>query len=138
MSELYKYKRYAPASKLLQKSPMDVLQEKMEFYDSKGTSLFIALKKELKDNGANRGDLLVAMTKNIMHCQDMAIECAHKLAPYRNPKLQSIEVNKKVVHRFVIQAPKTFKDSSTWLDSVSGEAKLINGTESRELVPIKE
>ena len=135
MSKYYKYKNYKPAEKLYQKSAIEVLQEKMEFYDSKGTSLFIALKQEMKNNGTSRGDLLVAMTKNILHCHDMAIECAHKLAPYRNPKLQSIEVKKETIHRFVIQAPKIIKDSQEWLQSVNSESKLING--SKELQKIE-
>jgi len=110
------------------RAAVDVLHDKMVFYESRGTDLFVALKKELKDNGAARGDLLVALSKQIIHCNDMAVECAHKLAPYQNAKLQSIEVKKKVTHKFVIQAPKPSQDPEHWLQ-LAEQTKLLPAPE---------
>ena len=90
----------------------------MVFYEDKGLQLLSSIRKELKEHSIARGDLVVTMTKNLLHCKDMAIECAHKLAPYQAPKLQSIEVKKKITHKFVIQGPSVVKDANIWLKQV--------------------
>lgn len=103
----------------MKRSAVDVLHDQMVFYEEKSISLLLAIKKELKENSPTRGDLLVTITKNLLHCKDMAIECAHKLAPYQAPKLQSIEVKKKITHKFVIQGPTIAPNNSIWLDQVN-------------------
>ena len=102
----------------MKRSAVDVLHDTMVFYEDKGLQLLLAIKKEIKENSSSRGDLLVTMTKQLLHCKDMSIECAHKLAPYQAPKMQSIEIKKKITHKFVIQGPNTIKDANTWLKQV--------------------
>lgn len=89
------------------------------FYDQHGEGLFLKVREFIQTGDKARGDLLAAMAKKMTECKQIAIECASKLAPYQSPKLESIEVNKKVTHRYVIEAPKQFKDSGTWLNSIN-------------------
>ena len=53
----------------------------------------------------------------------LAIECATKLAPYHAPKLESIEIKKKVTHRFVIKAPMIAVTAEQWLKDAGVNAK---------------
>lgn len=117
-----RYRRHKRAERFYARNAVETLAENMDFYNNKAEALLLQLREQMKQ--ASRGDLAAAMTKHILHCRDMAIECAAKLAPYQNPKLQSVEVNKKVTHRFVIQAPKIIKDSSEWLRTVNESNEL--------------
>ena len=134
----YKFKKNLKASHFLKRSAIEVLHDQMVFYEDKGLTLLLAIKREIKENSSSRGDLLVSMTKNLLHCKDMAIECAHKLAPYQAPKLQSIEVKKKITHKFVIQGPDTIKDSNIWLKQVEETQRVTpQALERAQLAPPK-
>lgn len=132
----YKYKLYKPTLKIYQRKAIDVLYENMIFYDEKGKKLFIDIREWLAKNDDKRGDLLAKMAKLMSECKTIAIECASKLAPYQSPKLESIEVNKKVTHRYVIQAPQQYNNSDQWLKAVNSPPKLIEDNSTHK-PPVK-
>jgi len=108
----------------------DVLYDKMVFYHEKAEKIALFLIKVVEQNNISRGDLLVALHKDMNQFNNIAIECASKLAPYQSPKLESIEVKKDITHRFVVVAPKVINDSTTWLKTTmqfEPPMKLING-----------
>ena len=74
--------------------------------------------KKLKESSTSKGDKLVEMHKMMMRFNDIVIDCAAKLAPYQNAKLQSVTIDKKVTHRYVIQAPTPIQNKETWLEQV--------------------
>lgn len=134
-SKHYKYKLVQhKTADTLKRAATQVLYEKMVFYDKRAVRLYSDIRKKLKqdaDNGEpSRGDIMAQMIKYMNAANDVCIECAAKLAPYQSPKLQSMEVNKKVTHRFVIQAPKQVESSQEWLSQAEGHKsiKLLNGT----------
>lgn len=104
----------------------------MVFYDNRAIRLYAEIREHLKEDvkkGAPiRGDLMAQMLKHMQKANEVCIECAAKLAPYQSPRLQSMEVNKKVTHRFVIQAPQQIEDSNAWLEQINKPLKLIETT----------
>lgn len=123
-----RYKKFKPATKIYNRKAVDVLYENMIFYDEKGKKLFLDIREWIHTNDDKRGDLLAKMAKLMSECKAIAIECASKLAPYQSPKLESIEVNKKVTHRYVIQAPQQLQNADQWLSSINSP-KLIENRE---------
>lgn len=91
----------------------------MEYYDNDAMIIATEICKILKDNPVSQGAKLVEMHKAMMRFNDIAIECASKLAPYQSAKLQSVEIKKHVEHRFVIQAPAVVAKKEQWLDQVA-------------------
>ena len=98
---------------------IDVLYRKMQYYNDDAMMIATEICKVLKDSPTSEGKRLVEMHKMMMRFDDISIDCASKLAPYQSAKLQSLEINKKVTHRFVIQAPMVVKDNKEWLEQVS-------------------
>ena len=108
-------------------TPASVLQEKMEFYHNKAEVICLKIIEVLKTHNPTRGDLLAMMYKNMQSCNDIAIDCAAKLAPYKHPKLESVEMKKSVTHRFVVRSPNVIPNKDDWLNSIGPieEPKLI-------------
>lgn len=104
---------------------IDVLYQKMNFYSERAETMALEIYKILKEDPKPRGDKLADMYKAMMRLNEIAIECAAKLAPYQSAKLESIEVKKTVEHRYVIAAPKPVDNSANWLMQVDQEAKLL-------------
>lgn len=103
-------------------TPKNVLWRKMLFYDEKAEELLKEIIICLKKSNPPRTELIALMAKKMFECNEMAIDCATKLAPYIHSKLQNIEVNKTVTKQFVIRAPMVAPNSQQWLDNV-GEVK---------------
>lgn len=107
----------------------DVLYKTMVAYNvehKRILSFLIDAIKEDNKNIAQLKQLYILMNK----AGEVAIDCAHKLAPYQSPKLESIEVKNQVEHRFVIQAPNKVKSIDEW-------AKMTGAT-TQELDPTKQ
>lgn len=121
-----KLRKFKPATKIYNRKAVDVLYENMIFYDEKGEKLFTDLRSKIYKDDDKRGDLLAKMAKLMSECKALAIECASKLAPYQSPKLESIEVNKKVTHRYVIQAPQQLRDADQWLKTINKPIKYLD------------
>lgn len=101
----------------------DVLYKKMLFYDVKAKLLLEKIVEENKKSDKARGDIEVWAYKELRKCDDIVIDCAHKLAPYQSPKLESIEVKKQVEHRYVMRTPSPIKDTNEWM-RVTGANKI--------------
>ena len=105
------------------REPKDVLRDMMLFYDEKARDILESIITALEDTDENgkptkRGDLLALMYKKHSEAADKAIECASKLAPYRHPKLESIETKTEITKRFVVRAPVVLPTTEQWLRQV--------------------
>jgi hypothetical protein len=109
----YRKKRFQTKIKV-QRKAIDVLYEKMIYYNDKAIPLHCRITELLTQTGANPS-LIVQLYKKLHELNILVIDCASKLAPYQSAKLQTIEVKSKVEHKFVIAAPMPQKDSQTWL-----------------------
>ena len=120
-----------------EKRSLVILRQKMEFYNGEAERIIIAIIKALKKEN-KRGDLLHSMYKELARCNDIAIDCAAKLAPFEFPKLQSQEVKQKVEHTFVVRVPAVMHSPEEWLDAIGPAAdpkdKLIEHREKKEPV----
>lgn len=97
--------------------PLQVLQEQMVFYRSKSLVIAEMIVTKIKEDKNFRGDQLVALYKQMSRAREMTIKVASELAPYRKPKLQSVEIKSDVEHRFVIRAPDPINTTGEWLKS---------------------
>jgi len=110
----------------------DILYDKMITYDTKAKDILNALISSLKSQEKAQFDKIKAMYLQMRQCDDIVIDCAHKLAPYQSPKLESVEVNKKVEHRYVLQVPQPMKTKEDWMNHV-GATKIKSEEMTRDL-----
>lgn len=100
--------------------PTDVLEQKMRVYDNEARKTLQILIEKTNEFGKQLGfdkEILAHLKSlnQLMHKLDeVVIDCAHKLAPYTAPKLESIEVKSKIEHKFVIKAPQAVKSVDEW------------------------
>lgn len=52
--------------------------------------------------------------KEMVEASARAIDCAHKLAPYEHPKLESMEIKQTIEHRMVMRAPTKMASVDEW------------------------
>lgn len=132
-----RYKKRKLNNLNLQRKAIDILHQKMMFYSDDAILLATSIINKIKET-SNNGKLLVEMQKELLKIDALAIDCAAKLAPYQNPKLNTVEVKKKTTHRFVIEAPKRLS-TEDWIKNVTYEHSLLPKQESMKLInPPKE
>lgn len=124
------YKKVIKPKLVFKYRATDILYKKMMFYHNKASIITEALIKIVQNQQQARGDLLIQLHRDLHKFNDIVIDCASKLAPYQSPKKESIEVHNEYVHKFVIAAPKVYKDKDKWLESVKSEKKLIEAQPS--------
>jgi hypothetical protein len=110
----------------------DVLYTKMHVYDKEAKEILSFLIEQIKKQNAN-SSALKSMYQLMQKADDIAIDCAHKLAPYQDAKLATIEVRNKIEHRFVLRAPKQIESVESWMKQTGAE-KL----RSDQINPIKQ
>ena len=102
----------------------DVLYEKMHTYNNEARSILAALIKMMEQQNKNSPalrELYLLMRK----ADDIVIDCAHKLAPYQTPKLETIEVRNKIEHRYVLRAPTPIKSVDEWSKQTGAERAKV-------------
>jgi hypothetical protein len=70
--------------------------------------------------------------KELTECQNRAIDCAHKLAPYEHPKLESMEVKQTIEHRMVMRAPQKILDVDQWAKLTGATVAKLEDLQKRE------
>ena len=65
------------------------------------------------------------MHKQMMRFDELAIDCASRLAPYKHAKLASIEIKNETTHRYVVRTPEIIERTHDWLNAVSSKGMLI-------------
>lgn len=109
-------------------SPREVLQAKMHYYNKRAHKVAGAIIHLIKQQDKNRADLLVDLHRQMMKFDDLAIDCATRLAPYTHAKLSSMEVKSETKHTFVVRVPEVIKDTDSWLDKCTDKSKIIELT----------
>lgn len=116
---------------------VDVLREKMEFYNSKANELVAGIVEVLKKSEISQGKRLHEMYKMMHSHNEIVIDCAAKLAPYQSSKLQSVELTKKEIKRYVLQVPVPAGSTQEWLNQVKQQqlpAPVLNREEPEQVV----
>lgn len=114
----------------------DVLYQKMHVYNNEAKTILntlIELCKKTSSNSPALRELYLLMRK----ADDIVIDCAHKLAPYQSPKLESIEVRNKIEHRFVLRAPKPIASVEEWTKTTGAERARVEDVmaKAKDLAP---
>jgi hypothetical protein len=97
----------------LSPSALDVLERAMVHYDQKAEAVFA----RLVQNASEKGNVVEALKLAMMQkeCRQHAIDAASKLAPYRHPKLESIDLRSEETRHYVIRAPETVANLTEWM-----------------------
>lgn len=116
---------------------VDVLHRKMHVYDKEAKEILTYLISEMKAQNKN-SPALKSLYQMMSKADEVAIECAAKLAPYQTAKLESIEVKSKIQHSFVIRAPQRIANLEDW-QKITGATALPPDTkvEEKQLAPIQ-
>ena len=109
------------------REPKDVLRDFMLFYDQQAKDILITIIACIEDvdergKPTKRGDLLALMYKELTLAGERAIECATKLAPYKHPKLESVELHRTDEKKFVIVIPSKQLTKEDWIKNASALA----------------
>lgn len=108
---------------------IDVLYRKMDFYNNKAPELYELIKDKITEGRSTTADAksyssaLVKLAQLMRQADDIAIDCAHKLAPYESPKLETLEVKSRVEQKFVIVTPQPIKSAEDW-NKITGSTEL--------------
>lgn len=112
----------------MKRKAVDLLYEKMMFYHDKARTILTAIIDDMNQNEQTDAKIRIQAMRMLKEADEIAIDCAVKLAPFQSPKLESVEVNNKVEHRYVMRAPAQFKSTNDWAAAVG--AKLHDDTKS--------
>lgn len=103
-------------------SAVDILRRKMHHYDKNHPTIVEFILNIIRSGDKSRFDVVKQYESILRKCDDIVIDCAHKLAPYESPKLESIEVKNRIEHRFVIRTPQVMKNTSEWMAATGAES----------------
>lgn len=70
--------------------------------------------------------------KEMTSAQAMAIDCAHKLAPYEHAKLESMEIKQTVEHRMVMRAPAKIANVEEWAKITGASVAKLEELEKKQ------
>ena len=106
-----------------QRKAVDLLYEAMIFWHGEGLKIIKRLGYVLNNEGLGREAAnLAKIWKGV---DDRWIEIAGMIAPYQSSKLSNIVIDKKVLHRFVIEAPRVIQDKREWLSKVKEDQAAL-------------
>lgn len=108
------------------KEVVELLYEAMMFWRNEGSKHIKNLIFQLNKEGAGR--VAADIAKLFKDADDRWIDIAVKIAPYYRSKLANVTINKKIEHRFVIEAPAIVPDKRAWLESVAEQQALLPKT----------
>ena len=130
------YRKVRKPKFIYKRKATEILYDKMMFYHKKADDIAKFLISVIESGKMARGDLLAQIHKDMHRFNDIVIECASKLAPYQDAKLQNIEIKQKVTHRFVVVAPRPIANTDSWLEEV--EQSKLNGKSIEHKIDNKE
>ena len=103
-------------------TPEEVLQVAMDYLHEKSNRHAKAIQERLENQNADAVELRLHF-EAARKTREQMIDVASKLAPYIHPKLESIDINSEIEHRFVIVAPKQANSTKEFLSLVGREEK---------------
>jgi ribosomal 50S subunit-recycling heat shock protein len=133
--------QYAKLKKSLSRLPKtrilakDMIYEKMIVYNTKAREILAFLIENYKKSDKAQFEKLKQLYIQMRQCDEIVIDCAHKLAPYQSPKLESVEVRSKVEHRYVMQVPQPMKSAADWMKMTGAEA--LKESDTVKVVAVK-
>lgn len=114
------------------KKATDVLYRKMHTYDNEAKHILSTLINLIKDQPQQNLAQIKSLYSLMAKADETVIDCAHKLAPYQTPKLESIEVKGKVDHRYVMRAPQRINSVEEWMQKTGAERMKIEQLTKKE------
>jgi hypothetical protein len=95
-------------------TPKAVLALQMQFFNEQAEQLTQELIAALKKQSVRSEVLLNLYREMLQHRRD-ACDTASKLIKFTAPALESVSMEQKTEHRFVIQCPEPIEDVTEWL-----------------------
>lgn len=101
---------------------IEVLKECMLFYRDQAPSMISQIITLLKKQNT-RSDLLQMMRRLQAENSESIVYAAAKLAPYENPKLNSVQAKINIQENFTIREPSLADNPTIWLQNVKTHLK---------------
>lgn len=116
---------------------VDVLHNKMHTYNKEAREILSYLIEQMRAQNKN-SPALKSLYQLMQKADEIVIDCAHKLAPYQDAKLNAIEIKSKISHSFVLRAPTKVKSIKEWQELTGAEVLPPNTkAEEHKLSPIE-
>jgi len=100
----------------------------MRLYHDKVPAILEKMVINARDKGSPAEAIKLAM--HLKECTSLSSENAAKLAPYRHPKLESVDIRSEVEHRFVLRSPEPVKSIDDWAKATG--ASILDVTKQLE------
>lgn len=113
-----------------QSSPLSVLLRTMRIADTLQQQICNAFIENLKKLNP-KDPQLKFWYKELTEAQQRAIDCAHKAAPFKHGRLESIELKQTVEHRMVIRAPNKVKSVEEWAKLTGAEMGKLEDSKAK-------
>jgi hypothetical protein len=110
----------------------DVLYRKMVAYNTEATAILEYLTEVMRQTNPNSVEM-VRLYNLMIKKDETVIDCAHKLAPYQTPKLESVEVKSRIEHKFVIKAPNHMSSVEDWAKKTGADNMDITEHTNKEV-----
>ena len=104
-------------------SPKEVLFEQMYFLRNQFNKILKQILVQLKEDNNAIAALELIKIQNKVRAE--LVDVANKLAPYTDPKLESIELKTTETVRFVVEAPIPMKSTKDFMDKMGANKSPI-------------
>jgi hypothetical protein len=111
----------------LTETELDTLDEIRIRYSKKAKDAFAKILLNARERGQPSEAIKLAML--MKKCDGIAMDAAHKSAPYRHSKLEAIDIKQAVEMRYVIRAPQEIKNVDEWMKATG--AKMLVADKER-------
>ena len=106
----------------------------MHTYNNEAKQVLNVLITQIKELPTGNHAQLKSLYTLMEKADQIVIDCAHKLAPYQSPKLESIEVKGKVDHRYVIRTPQPMSTINEWMKHTGAQQAKLADLDRKEIV----
>lgn len=114
---------------------IDALFGRFSYLNNNAKRIIKAVRSAIKDSNAVLcGELL----KELGKVDDRLLEFGKQILPYIQPRLQALEINKKVTKRYVVRVPTVIQNTDQWLQKVKQEQALIPKFDVNKAMQVEE
>lgn len=105
---------------------IEALDEQLTFLRFSAEGLIARIITILESDTNTDGKLVAMMYREMSRVQDKIIEVAAKMAPYQEPKLESIDTKIENEHRFVVFGAHRAETAEDWLQNCDNDKRLLD------------
>ena len=109
-------------------TPEEVLQMAMDYLHEKSERHGKFIEEKLAAEDVSGTELRLHY-ETMRKTREQLIDVAHKLIPFKTPRLESISVQSEEVHKFVMLAPEVAKSPQAFLEALGKSTEPVTATQ---------